>query len=130
MKKEIEDASVELIIKAKPETKQIDIDIKLVEQILINLVKNSLFALVGIDSGKITLNAFFDKTGRTVIQVIDNGKGIPAEQIDEIFIPFYTTKEKGSGIGLSFSRQVMKLHGGTISAFSKPNDETIFTLRF
>jgi len=62
--------------------------------------------------------------------VIDNGQGILSDVIDKIFIPFFTTKRSGSGIGLSLSRQILRLHGGTITAQSRPNEETIFTMTF
>jgi signal transduction histidine kinase len=65
-----------------------------------------------------------------VIQIIDNGPGISSDVLEKIFIPFYTTKEKGSGIGLSLCRQIMRLHNGSISVSSIKNKQTIFTLRF
>ena len=64
------------------------------------------------------------------IQVADNGPGIIEEALEKVFIPFFTTKQDGSGIGLSVSRQIMRLHRGTIGVHSKPNVETIFALRF
>jgi signal transduction histidine kinase len=74
--------------------------------------------------------AFSDFTGKVWIQVIDNGKGISDEISDKVFVPFFTTKEKGSGIGLSLSRQIMRLHNGKISFTSVPGIETVFTLIF
>ncbi len=68
--------------------------------------------------------------GRVVIQVSDNGPGFTPEAREKIFVPFFTTKKEGSGIGLSFSRQVMRMHRGTISVYSQPNERTTFTLRF
>ena len=65
-----------------------------------------------------------------VLQVRDNGAGIPAENLDKVFVPFFSTKEGGSGIGLSLSRQIIQLHNGTISVSSRPGEETVFTLRF
>jgi signal transduction histidine kinase len=62
--------------------------------------------------------------------VIDNGQGILDDVIDKIFIPFFTTKQSGSGIGLSLSKQIMRLHGGSITAQSIPNKETIFNMTF
>ena len=62
--------------------------------------------------------------------MIDNGQGILGDVIDKIFIPFFTTKQSGSGIGLSLSKQIMRLHGGTITAQSLPNEETIFSMTF
>jgi len=64
------------------------------------------------------------------MQVIDNGPGILPDVLDKVFIPFFTTKPKGSGIGLSLSRQILRLHGGTITAYSKPDNETVFSLTF
>ncbi len=78
----------------------------------------------------IQIRGFYNKRGRPTIQVIDNGQGILDEVIDKIFIPFFTTKQSGSGIGLSLSRQIMRLHGGTITAQSKPGEETIFNMTF
>jgi two-component system nitrogen regulation sensor histidine kinase NtrY len=65
-----------------------------------------------------------------VISVTDNGCGIPESDLDEVFVPFYSTKEEGSGIGLSLSRQIMHLHGGYIYAASKPGKQTTFSLVF
>jgi len=76
------------------------------------------------------LKAFVNERGRVIIQVVDNGSGIQEESMDKIFIPFYTTKKEGSGIGLSLSRQIMGLHGGTITVNSEPDVKTEFTLRF
>jgi two-component system nitrogen regulation sensor histidine kinase NtrY len=105
-------------------------DPALLEQVLINLVLNACEAVRGLDRPQISLSASLDDRGRPVIQVRDNGPGIPAENLDKIFVPFFSTKEGGSGIGLSLSRQIMRLHGGSISAASKPGRETVFTLRF
>ena len=67
---------------------------------------------------------------RVQITVSDNGSGIPYKVMDKIFIPFFTTKESGSGIGLSLSRQIMLLHGGSLKVVSEPNVKTVFTLEF
>ena len=71
-----------------------------------------------------------DGRGNTIIQVTDNGPGILKEVQDRIFIPFFTTKQEGSGIGLSRSRQIMRLHKGSLSVQSQPDEETLFTLHF
>jgi signal transduction histidine kinase len=65
-----------------------------------------------------------------IIRVMDNGPGIPEENLEKIFVPFFSTKEGGSGIGLSLSRQIMRLHRGAISVHSEPNVQTVFTLVF
>ena len=100
------------------------------EQVIINLIQNSIYALDGIKNGKIQLLGSINKRGRIIIQVIDNGPGILNDVLDKIFIPFFTTKSSGSGIGLSLSRQILRLHNGTITAYSVPNKETVFTLTF
>lgn len=100
----------------------------LIEQVLINLIKNAIEALENVKNPILKLN-YFKENEIITIQIIDNGPGIPEDKIDKIFIPFYTTKEKGSGIGLSFARQVMRLHRGNILIKSIPN-ETTFSLKF
>ena len=105
-------------------------DEELIDQVLINLVKNSIHALEGINNPAIRLHAYLSERGRIILQVEDNGQGIIADVLDKIFIPFFTTKQGGSGIGLSLSRQILRLHGGTISARSLPNEKTVFTIRF
>ena len=79
---------------------------------------------------KLILNAQLDDRSRIIVQVIDNGPGINPNVQDQIFIPFFTTKKKGSGIGLSLCRQIMRMHKGTISIDSQPHKETVVTLRF
>ena len=80
-------------------------------------------------NGTIQLKAFYADEG-TIIQVEDNGIGISNDIIEDIFVPFYTTKENGSGIGLSLSRQIMQNHNGTISVNSVPDKGSEFTLKF
>jgi two-component system, NtrC family, nitrogen regulation sensor histidine kinase NtrY len=103
-----------------------------IQQILLNLIKNSIASLSETETSPkiIYLKAFYSETGKPVLQVTDNGKGIPPELIDQIFIPFFTTRDKGSGIGLSLSRQIMHLHQGTLAACSDPYQETVFTMTF
>ncbi len=113
-----------------PETLEVTADQEQIERVLLNLLKNSQHALEGQENGKIDLNAFLDKRGKVAIQVVDNGPGILEDVIDKIFIPFFTTKANGSGIGLSLSRQIMRFHGGTITANSELNVKTEFTLKF
>jgi len=105
-------------------------DPELIEQILINLIKNALESVRGLPDAEVTLSAQIGARGRTAVQVSDNGPGIVEEAMEKIFIPFFTTKKDGSGIGLSLSRQIMRQHGGTLSVFSDPDRQTVFTLRF
>jgi nitrogen fixation/metabolism regulation signal transduction histidine kinase len=107
----------------------IDLDKKLIEQILINLINNSVDSLKSTDNKTITVSTF-SKDQKTVIEITDNGDGIQDDIIDNIFMPFYTTKSEGMGIGLSLAQQVMRLHKGTISAMSIPGVETSFFLTF
>jgi two-component system, NtrC family, nitrogen regulation sensor histidine kinase NtrY len=98
--------------------------------VLINLILNSIDAVCNQADGKIFLRADMDGHGKIMLHVEDNGAGILEEAQDKIFIPFFTTKKNGSGIGLSLSQQIMRLHRGNISVYSKPNEYTIFTLKF
>lgn len=127
---ECKNQQVELLSNIEPENMEVIADERQIEQILINLIKNSIYAIGEKEKGKIQLNAFVDNLGRICIQVIDNGSGILPDVLDKIFVPFFTTKQKGSGIGLSLSRQIMRLHGGTISVQSEPEIETIVNLKF
>jgi nitrogen fixation/metabolism regulation signal transduction histidine kinase len=108
-------------------------DRSLIEHVLLNLVNNASDAIISKNDNKERIIEIRWATGvdnHNVVSVMDNGIGIPDDQLENVFMPFFTTKEHGSGIGLSLSRQIMKLHGGTISVFSKPGIETIFSLIF
>ncbi len=105
-------------------------DQNLISQVLLNLVKNALEANENNNKGKITISASEGINNRPEICVIDNGPGIPEENIDEIFVPFFTTRQNGSGIGLSISRQIMRAHGGNLKVKSQPGKETAFCLSF
>ncbi|MDQ4139340.1 MAG: ATP-binding protein [Bacteroidota bacterium] len=114
------------------EDMEISADAELISQVLINLIKNAMEACVGCENPKVEVYAYYDpmENNRVRIDVKDNGPGIPEEIIDKIFIPFYTTKKEGSGIGLSLSRQIMRLHRGTLRVTSQPGKQTIFSLLF
>jgi two-component system nitrogen regulation sensor histidine kinase NtrY len=129
-KKEIKEKAIKCSILIEPESLEISADEHLIEQVLINLVKNSIHALANTDQPHIEIKAQLNRRGRITIQVTDNGKGILPDVLDKIFIPFFTTKPQGSGIGLSLSRQIMRLHGGSINAYSNPREETKFSLTF
>ena len=113
-----------------PETLQLQADPELIEQVLINLLLNALQAVEGRAGAEVSLRAFLNERSRIVIQVADNGPGIPPENLEKIFIPFYSTKPGGSGIGLSLSRQIMRLHRGTLHVHSEAGAQTVFTLSF
>ena len=106
------------------------IDEKQISQVLINLAKNALQSVESIENGRVLIVAGTDENGSKFIDVTDNGPGIPPEVMDEIFVPFFTTKSEGTGIGLSLSKRVMQLHGGNIQVRSIPHQETVFRLTF
>jgi two-component system nitrogen regulation sensor histidine kinase NtrY len=114
----------------KPSDLSLTVDPGLVEMVLINLVKNSLEATKGMKEAQIELKGYRDGHHHAVIEVIDNGPGVSAEALEKIFIPFYSTKRTGSGIGLSLSRQIMQLHRGSLTVNSEVGQKTVFTLRF
>ncbi len=106
-----------------------------IEQVLINLVRNAREACNAVEwdeciGPRIEVSVFHHPEWRVAISVADNGEGILPEVLDKIFVPFFTTKEGGSGIGLSLCRQIMHLHGGSITATSTPGTGTCFTLLF
>ncbi|HBH50106.1 MAG TPA: ATP-binding protein [Bacteroidales bacterium] len=130
MSEELKKKEIDLIVKTEPSNLSFTADEQLIEQVLINLVKNAIQALKEQTKAQIKLVSYYNKRGRVTIQVIDNGPGILPDVLEKIFIPFFTTKQNGSGIGLALSRQILKLHNGSITAQSKPNKETVFTLTF
>ncbi len=125
----IDKNNIKIATNTNPEAIMIEADKKLIEQILINLLKNAIESIIHTDHKEIKMIAHVNADKRTEISVVDNGPGIPDEIIDQIFMPFFTTKEQGSGIGLSLARQIMRLHGGSISAQSSET-ETSFSLQF
>ncbi len=120
---------INVTTKIYPAGMQIVADINQISQVIINLFFNSIEALKNTKDGTINIKGEEDIDGSKIIEVTDNGPGIPSEIIDEVFIPFFSTKENGSGIGLSLARQIMRLHNGTIRVSSRPGD-TRFTLKF
>jgi nitrogen fixation/metabolism regulation signal transduction histidine kinase len=109
---------------------QLEIDMSLIEQVLINLVVNAIEAVKEKADAKIILSAFTSVNRKTVIKVADNGNGMPEEVLDKMFVPFFTTKKNGSGIGLSLCKQIMMLHKGNIQVQSKEGEGTALMLQF
>ncbi len=130
MQKNIEANKIQMLSFVNPETLEVTADSEMIEQVLINLILNSIHALKNVQHPRIKLSSSLDEFGKVLIRVSDNGPGINDETIDKIFIPFFSTKKDGSGIGLSLSRQILRAHGGTIRVASIPNQETTFTLKF
>ncbi|WP_303010290.1 ATP-binding protein [uncultured Bacteroides sp.] len=106
---------------------QIYADEKMLSQVLINLLKNSIQALTEQPDKKIHINVYSNET-MLFIKITDNGSGIPSNLLEDIFIPFFTTKKHGTGIGLSLSQQIIRMHGGELSVISQPHHETSFTV--
>ncbi len=127
---EIKVKKINCEINIEPENLELSADEHLIEQVLINLIKNAIHALENTKEAQIQLIAKLNSRGKITIQVIDNGPGILPDVLERIFIPFFTTKPQGSGIGLSLSRQILRLHGATINAYSEPDVKTKFTLTF
>lgn len=125
---DLDDRHITLTITC-PDHLEIQADPDLIDQILINLVKNAMEALDGTKMATIRIFATQTEQG-TQLTVKDNGPGIPDEILENIFVPFYTTKEGGSGIGLSLSRQIMRLHRGNITVQSAEGEGTGFVLSF
>ena len=105
-------------------------DTALLEQVLINLVVNAIEAVKDKEEPRIVLSAFISSNRKIVIKVADNGHGMAEELMDKIFIPFFSTKKSGSGIGLSLCKQIMMLHKGNITVQSKEGEGTAFQLQF
>jgi two-component system, NtrC family, nitrogen regulation sensor histidine kinase NtrY len=129
LKPEIKKTSIQFVSSCESEYLTIQADAEMIEQVLINLVKNAMEAVENSAQSKITLTGLFVDNAVT-IEVTDNGPGIIPEAIERIFVPFFTTKKTGSGIGLALSRQIMQMHNGTLTVQSEPDVQTTFTLRF
>ncbi|MGN7887060.1 sensor histidine kinase [Dyadobacter endophyticus] len=116
-------------LSVKPELLTVKADASQIQQVLINLIKNASEAFSHQTERLITLSAY-QVDGTVIIEVADNGDGIEPEALENIFIPFYTTKKTGSGIGLSLSRQILQQHNGQLNVESQVGKGTVFTLEF
>lgn len=122
------DLQVEFVLESAD--MDIEIDGYLIEQVLINLLLNAMDAVKAVPDAKISISAKRNLQGETVLRVTDNGTGIPAEISDSIFVPFFTTKKNGSGIGLSLCKQIMMLHKGKILVNSEVGQGSVVSLVF
>jgi two-component system nitrogen regulation sensor histidine kinase NtrY len=113
-----------------PPDMMVTADPDLVDQVIINMILNAMDAVKGKEDGEINVLATMNNNNRVVIDIKDNGSGIKPDIMDKIFMPFFTSKKHGSGIGLSLSRQIMHLHKGSITVKSNPGEGTTFTLTF
>jgi nitrogen fixation/metabolism regulation signal transduction histidine kinase len=124
----LEQKNVQLeIILQNPELSY-EMDATLIEQVLINLLVNGIEAVKDKPNPRIQLSAFNASNNKINIKVADNGCGIPSSLMDRIFIPFFSTRKNGSGIGLSLSQQILLLHKGSIQVQSVENEGSVFTL--
>ncbi len=130
LRKEIENNGICASLNVDPPNMTIMADKELIEQVIINLIKNATQAFDEQTNKLVEVKAYFDEKSRPVISIKDNGNGIDDEALQKIFIPFFTTKKSGSGIGLSLSRQIMRQHQGTLGVKSKIDEGTEFFLRF
>jgi two-component system, NtrC family, nitrogen regulation sensor histidine kinase NtrY len=130
MQPALDAAGVSLQLQAAGAHMTVRADPQQLEQVLINLLKNAAEALAERSDARIVLRGARDDHGRVLVQVIDNGPGIDAAHLDDIFLPFFTTKRGGSGVGLSVSRQIMALNKGMLTVKSAPGAGSEFTLRF
>ncbi|MBS1509109.1 MAG: GHKL domain-containing protein [Bacteroidetes bacterium] len=129
MRQELKKTNITFSTSCSSDYLTIQADAEMIEQVLINLVKNAMESLLQKEEGKIELNGkYIDQS--VIIEVRDNGPGIIPEAINRIFVPFFTTKKTGSGIGLALSRQIMQMHNGSLTVVSEPDKLTVFTLHF
>ncbi len=126
----LEQKNIELEIILKDPELMLETDTNLMEQVLINLLVNAMEAVKDREHPRITLSANLQSNKKVNIKIADNGTGISEELMDKIFVPFFSTKKSGSGIGLSLCKQIMMLHKGTIQVHSVEGEGTAFTLTF
>ena len=121
---------IQLVMTVEPETLEITVDPELLDQALINLMRNSMEAFREDGGGHITVSARMETGGRIAIAVADNGHGMAPEQREKVFVPFFTTKRQGSGIGLTLVRQIATVHGATVAISDTPGGGTTVSLHF
>ncbi len=130
MQPTLEQKNIEMEIILKDPDLILEADTNLVEQVLINLIVNAIEAVKERPEPRIMLSSYVTANKKTIVKVADNGTGMPEELLDKIFIPFFSTKKAGSGIGLSLCKQIMMLHKGNIQVQSKEDEGTVFMLQF
>lgn len=130
MQPTLEQKNIEVTVILKDPLLSVDIDAGLIEQVLINLILNAIDAVKVQSQPRIVLSAYSDNDNKVIIKVADNGSGMTKEVLEKIFIPFFSTKKSGNGIGLSLCKQIMMVHKGSITVQSKENEGTAFYLRF
>jgi len=130
MQPTLEQKNIELEIILKDPNLTLEVDTNLIEQVLINLLVNAIEAVKDEDKPRIILSGYINSINKTVISIADNGTGMTPAVMENIFIPFFSTKKTGSGIGLSLCKQIMMLHKGNIQVQSEEGKGSIFLLQF
>ena len=130
MRPSFEKKHIELEIILRDPTLSIEADHNLLEQVMINLLVNAVEAVKERENPRITLSAEITSNNKTLVKIADNGMGMPPELLDKIFIPFFSTRKNGSGIGLSLCKQIMLLHKGNIQVQSTEGMGAAFILSF
>jgi len=125
-----QEKGIELTSTIAPQGLDIIVDADMVEQILINLLHNAAQALAHTPAAQVSFSAFLNIRGHVVIEVADNGSGIDPDNIQQIFVPFFTTKKEGSGVGLALTRQVMLAHQGKVAVRNNEQGGATFSLTF
>ena len=121
---------MELELRVEPLSLGLNADRDLIEQVLLNLLQNAEHAVQGQLEAKVSVLARLNRHGRVVIEVSDNGPGVAPELADKVFVPFFTTRREGSGVGLALTRQVMLAHGGSVVLGRSDHGGAKFTLTF
>jgi two-component system, NtrC family, nitrogen regulation sensor histidine kinase NtrY len=127
---DLADRDIRMLTRVEPETLELAMDTELLDQALINLVRNAIEALRDTPSGQIALSAYREPDGRIAISVADNGPGIAPDQREKVFVPFFTTKRQGNGIGLTLVRQIAAAHGASVDVGETPGGGATVRLRF
>lgn len=130
MQPTVEKRNIELEVLLRDPFLEMEMDSNLIEQVLINLILNAVDAVKDRPDPKIVMSAEKDISGKVTIKLSDNGAGIKSELLDKIFVPFFSTKKTGSGIGLSLCKQIMVLHKGNIQVQSEEGTGTVVSLHF
>ena len=121
---------IELSLRVEPSSLELTADPDMVEQVLLNLLQNAEQVLTGRDSARVEVVGSLNRQGHVSVEVSDNGPGVAADIAKRIFVPFFTTRREGSGVGLALTRQVMLAHGGTATLATSDSGGAKFTLRF
>lgn len=121
---------IDWALKVEPRALTVLADPDQLEQVLINLVSNAMQAVQNRPDAAIRIHARINRDSRTIVEVKDNGPGVPEDRREQIFVPYFSTRRGGTGVGLALTRQVMSAHGGSVSASDNPNGGAVFRLQF